>query len=92
MNPVDVVGTRFFRQSACPDSRPYNSALDCFEKTVRAEGARGLSRGLGANLARVVPHTVLTFALVESLRDSTSFLGSLSQTLTRALHHNRGAP
>ena len=59
------------------------SPLACARQALRSGD---LGRGLSANLARVVPHTVLTFAFVQGLRD---WRGS---TLSRALHHNRGAP
>jgi hypothetical protein len=46
----------------------YSSPLDVVVKTVLADGVPGLYRGLGANIARVVPHTCITFAIVEGLR------------------------
>ena len=38
---------------------------------VRTDGVRGFLRGLTANVMRIVPHTVLTFALVELMRDAS---------------------
>lgn len=48
----------------------YTSAIDCALKTVVHEGVGGLYKGLGANIARIVPHTVLTFGLMEMLRSA----------------------
>jgi hypothetical protein len=89
VNPIDVVATRLFAQSA---PRPelaisaasstcgvgaivtpmYSSPLDVVVKTVLADGVPGLYRGLGANIARVVPHTCITFAIVEAFRSRSS--------------------
>lgn len=84
VNPMDVVATRLFAQSApqravalsasssCSAAAiatpVYSSPLDVVVKTVLADGVPGLYRGLGANIARVVPHTCITFAIVEALR------------------------
>jgi solute carrier family 25, member 34/35 len=35
-------------EAKVPQTRLYNSAIDCFSKTLRAEGIRGVQRGLGA--------------------------------------------
>jgi len=73
MNPVDTVATRMYNATVGVHSSVgvparYASALDCFAITVAEEGYRALYRGLLANIMRVVPHTVLTFTLMELLR------------------------
>lgn len=91
MNPIDVVATRVFHQEATrragapATARAYTSTLDCARQTLRHEGVRGLYAGLGANLARIVPHTVLTFGIVETLRSWQD------SAFWRALHHARGS-
>ena len=80
MSPVDVVCTRMYHQSSLHGAtvdgavRPpprYSGPLDCAAQLVRTDGVRGLFRGLTANVMRIVPHTVLTFALVELMRDAS---------------------
>jgi len=51
-----------------PATAHYSSPVDCAVKLVASEGVAALWKGLGANLARIVPHTAVTFAIVESLR------------------------
>jgi len=51
-----------------PATAHYSSPVDCAIKLVASEGVAALWKGLGANLARIVPHTAVTFAIVESLR------------------------
>jgi len=91
MNPVDVVSTRLFHQAASPQPAPslpaYASPLDCARRTLAAEGLSGLYRGLGANLLRIVPHTVITFALVEAMRERVQ---GPSELVWGAAHHTRG--
>ena len=48
------------------------SALSCLAETLHSEGVAGLYRGLSANILRIVPHTVITFAVLELLRDLRS--------------------
>jgi len=81
MSPVDVVCTRMYHASSLHGAAPvdgavqppprYSGPLDCAVQLVRTEGVRGLFRGLNANVMRIVPHTVLTFALVELMRDAS---------------------
>mmetsp|Transcript_29160 Transcript_29160/g.89330 ORF Transcript_29160/g.89330 Transcript_29160/m.89330 type:complete len:304 (-) Transcript_29160:212-1123(-) len=54
--------------NAAVASPVYSSPLDVVVKIVLAEGIPGLYKGLAANIARIVPHTCLTFAIVEVLR------------------------
>jgi len=50
----------------------YTSPLDCARKTMVAEGVGGFYRGLSANVVRIVPHTVITFLLIETMREHIS--------------------
>jgi hypothetical protein len=72
MNPVEVVATRMFNQSSAPqpnnEGAPYTSPLNCLRRTVAEEGVRALYRGLAASITRIVPHTVLMFTVMETLR------------------------
>lgn len=64
MTPFDVVTTRYMQAS----DGIYSSPVDCFRKTVRAEGLLGLYKGFFALYMRLGPHTVLTFVFLEQFR------------------------
>lgn len=83
--PLDLACTIVFSQSASREARPsleqsrlYASPLDCARQILAREGAGGLYRGLGASLLRMVPHTGVTFLLMEVLRGSNR--GACSQS------------
>ncbi|CCX30923.1 mitochondrial carrier domain-containing protein [Pyronema domesticum] len=61
MHPPDTVMSRMYNQTG----DKYKSALDCFLKTVRAEGVFAIYKGVTAHLARILPHTILTLTLAE---------------------------
>jgi hypothetical protein len=74
MNPVDVVATRCFVHShrasmlqLVPPATPL-SPLVAARQIARTEGLVGFTRGTTANVARVVPHMVTLFSLVELMR------------------------
>lgn len=81
MNPLDVYCTRLFHSSATP-SAPAAGA---------GAGLRALFyTGLGANMLRTVPHTVLTFVIAGALRQRLEQLSeSLSAERPPALELNR---
>ena len=70
MNPVDVVATRCFASNRAlplaPSETP--SLVGMARQIARTEGLVGFSRGLSANVTRVVPHMVTLFSLVELMR------------------------
>lgn len=66
MNPFDVISTRLY-QSAGKGTH-YTGPIDCFQQTVRTEGWRALQKGWLAQYARLGPHTVLTFLILEQVR------------------------
>jgi len=74
MNPFDLVATRLFQQASLGGNSTRAQAvrtapIECVRHTLAAEGVSGFYRGLAANVARVVPHTVITFLILEALRD-----------------------
>ena len=66
MNPFDVISTRIYQS----DGRQtvYYGVLDCFKKTISAEGWRALQKGWSALYIRLGPHTILTFVFLEKIR------------------------
>ncbi|KAJ3364958.1 Mitochondrial oxaloacetate carrier protein [Allomyces javanicus] len=70
MNPFDTVSTRLYNQAVDAHGRGvlYTGPMDCFAKTIRAEGVAGLYKGFTAHWLRVGPHTILTFVFLEQLR------------------------
>lgn len=74
MNPVDVLATRFYCQ---PELRAVGSGVSVVAspaevvwRTVAEEGLGGLFRGLSANVLRIVPHTAVTLAVADALRQA----------------------
>jgi hypothetical protein len=61
--PFDTVRNRLYNR---PDE--YAGAIDCARKTVAADGLFGLYRGFWAHYTRVGPHYVITFVVLEKLR------------------------
>lgn len=60
--PYQVVRTRLQNQHYC-----YKGAVDCIKKTWAFEGWRGFYKGLGTNLLRVTPATMITFVTYENV-------------------------
>merc|ERR1711920_141460 len=74
MNPVDLVATRLFHQASLGGTSMQTPAvrtepIECIRHTLASEGVSGFYRGLAANVVRVVPHTVITFLILEALRE-----------------------
>ncbi|XP_063822045.1 solute carrier family 25 member 35-like [Ostrinia nubilalis] len=70
LNPFDVVATRLSNQAVDSQNRGllYSGMTDCFVKMLRAEGARSLFKGVGANYTRLGPHTVLLLVCWDQLK------------------------
>ena len=52
-NPTDVVKIRMQAQGRLPlEQRPYNGSVDCYKKTVAADGITGLWVGVLPNIMR----------------------------------------
>lgn len=68
-NPIDVVKTRIMNMKIEPgQSRPYDGAMDCVLKTVKAEGVLALYKGFLPTVARHGPFTVVLFMTLEQIR------------------------
>ncbi|KAJ2782846.1 Mitochondrial oxaloacetate carrier protein [Coemansia javaensis] len=70
MNPFDVVSTRMYNQKAAAGGGGslYRNPLQCFYRTVAAEGFSSLYKGFLAHYMRLGPHTVLMFVFVEQIK------------------------
>ena len=66
MNPFDVVSTRIYQSSG--QQTVYYGVIDCFRKTIHAEGWKALQKGWLALYLRLGPHTILTFVFLEKIR------------------------
>ena len=67
MNPFDVISVRLYNQPS-NTIKLYTGPIDCFVKTIKTEGPRGLLKGWVAQYFRLGPHTVLTFLFLEQFR------------------------
>ncbi|KAK9678859.1 hypothetical protein RND81_11G237400 [Saponaria officinalis] len=63
-NPVDVIKTRVMNMK----EGAYSGAIDCFLKTVKAEGPMALYKGFIPTIARQGPFTVVLFVTLEQVR------------------------
>jgi len=67
--PIDLVKTRMQNQRATdPSKRLYKNSFDCFFKTLRNEGVRGLYRGLLPQLMGVAPEKAIKLTVNDMLR------------------------
>jgi hypothetical protein len=73
-SPFDVVKSRVMNQPVDAQGRGlrYSSTVDCFRKSIQAEGVLSLWKGFLPNFARLGPHCVVTFMVIEQLRNMFS--------------------
>ena len=63
--PFDVIKTRMMNQAE--GKRLYSGPIDCVVKTVRSEGIGGLYKGFTPAYARLAPHRVVHFVVLEQV-------------------------
>ncbi|WCJ40780.1 dicarboxylate carrier 2 [Euphorbia peplus] len=69
-NPVDVIKTRVMNMKVeAGKAAPYDGAIDCAVKTVRAEGVMALYKGFIPTISRQGPFTVVLFVTLEQVRN-----------------------
>jgi hypothetical protein len=70
-SPFDVVKSRVMNQPVDANGKGlrYSSTVDCFRKSIAAEGVLSLWKGFLPNFARLGPHCVVTFMVIEQLRN-----------------------
>ncbi|KAF7808378.1 mitochondrial uncoupling protein 5-like [Senna tora] len=68
-NPVDVIKTRVMNMKVeAGTAPPYNGALDCPLKTVKAEGPMALYKGFIPTVSRKGPFTIVLFVTFEQVK------------------------
>ncbi|XP_049372300.1 mitochondrial uncoupling protein 5-like [Solanum verrucosum] len=68
-NPVNVIKTRVMNMKVEPGmAPPYNGAIDCAMKTIKAEGPMALYKGFIPTISRQGPFTVVLFVTLEQVR------------------------
>ncbi|GAB6031253.1 hypothetical protein CHUAL_009058 [Chamberlinius hualienensis] len=71
--PLDLVKTRLQNQQVGPaGEKMYNSMLDCFKKTYRAEGYFGMYRGSAVNILLITPEKAIKLAANDFFRHHLS--------------------
>merc|ERR1712048_731029 len=68
--PIDLIKTRVMsaRSASEGGGTLYTGTLDCFMKTIKAEGPLSLWAGWIPGWMRLGPHTIVTFLVFEQLR------------------------
>ncbi|KAK1315291.1 Mitochondrial uncoupling protein 4 [Acorus calamus] len=69
-NPIDVIKTRVMNMKPAYEGgpMPYEGAVDCFMKTVKAEGPMALYKGFVPTISRQGPFTIVLFVTLEQVR------------------------
>ncbi|CAH1249999.1 SLC25A22 [Branchiostoma lanceolatum] len=57
--PIDLVKTRLQNQESKDGQKMYKNMRDCFVKTFRKEGFRGMYKGAGVNLVLITPEKAI---------------------------------
>lgn len=70
--PVEIIKTRIQADHLDPAKRKYKGWVDCFKKSLKQEGVKGLFRGYTPTIARAIPANGAIFASVASTK---TFLG-----------------
>jgi solute carrier family 25 folate transporter 32 len=66
--PHEVIRTKLQRQRGGLHESVYKGFWHCTRTILEQEGVRGLYRGLGVNLVRVIPYASVTFLVFEEVR------------------------
>ena len=64
--PVNLLRTRLQSQGTVIHPPTYDGWKDCFNKTVKNEGYRGLFKGLTPNMLKVVPSMSISYMVYET--------------------------
>ncbi|KAI8476486.1 MAG: mitochondrial carrier domain-containing protein [Monoraphidium minutum] len=67
LGPSELIKCRMQLVGTDP-AHSYRGPMDCLRRLLATEGARGLTRGLGATMAREVPGNAVYFSVYQALR------------------------
>jgi len=70
--PIELIKTRLQYDSAIKSERKYRGILDCFQKTIKTEGVKGLFRGYIPANVRAVPVNACVFLAVTATKRAIS--------------------
>ncbi|XP_035662159.1 mitochondrial glutamate carrier 1-like isoform X2 [Branchiostoma floridae] len=66
--PIDLVKTRLQNQESKDGQKMYKNMRDCFVKTFRKEGLRGMYKGSGVNLVLITPEKAIKLTANDTFR------------------------
>ncbi|XP_019620982.1 PREDICTED: mitochondrial glutamate carrier 1-like isoform X2 [Branchiostoma belcheri] len=66
--PIDLVKTRLQNQESKDGQKMYKNMRDCFVKTFRKEGFRGMYKGSGVNLVLITPEKAIKLTANDTFR------------------------
>jgi len=81
-SPADVIKSRMMNQAVDSSSGRglvYSSSIDCFKKSIHAEGFFALWKGFWPAFARSGPHCIVNFFVVEQMRQYFQSLETISK-------------
>eukprot|EP00928_Gymnodinium_smaydae_P090335 TRINITY_DN74156_c0_g1_i1.p1 TRINITY_DN74156_c0_g1~~TRINITY_DN74156_c0_g1_i1.p1 ORF type:complete len:469 (+),score=28.58 TRINITY_DN74156_c0_g1_i1:81-1487(+) len=70
--PLVLLRTRLQVQGTSPQHPTYGGIFDCFVRTVKHEGLRGLLKGITPNLVKSAPAAALNFAVYDYAKGALS--------------------
>jgi len=70
--PLNLLRTRLQAQGTASHPHTYTGLADCFRRTYKKEGLRGLFKGLTPNLVKVIPAVSISYLVYEQ---SKNFMG-----------------
>eukprot|EP00903_Cladosiphon_okamuranus_P014648 g13583.t1 len=70
--PLQLVRTKLQAQGMPGIPHTYTSTADCFRRTLKHEGVKGLYRGLGPNFLKALPAIAISYAVFEKARTKLS--------------------
>ena len=66
--PADNIKVKLQKMVVAPDgSRPYTGMIDCFSKSIKISGIKGLWIGLPTYAMRTGPHSMIALFILETM-------------------------
>ena len=65
--PFDVIKSRLQNMSLAEGKRPYDGAMDCFRKSIKADGVMVLQRGFMPAFLKLAPYTTISLVFLDKL-------------------------